>query len=161
MSCNTLRCATVCGSEAFRLGVLCETFPVLHHPAEAESSCAQRRSRIPDERCREGEHNGFLSCIAQAGFACEGAPAEDGPLVDPMLVVEAVAQREQGAVECVGVEIEQTNLFGQCPSFDQPTRAYFSFDILEPGGFFGEPGFMLLMHAEALGQRTGMYSPKF
>ena len=84
----------------------------------------------------------------------EGTAAERGPFADLILVVGAVAQREQRAVQRVGVEIEQAGLVDQAAGLDQPARARAAFGVLEFGFLFGEAGFLLLMRTHALGERT-------
>jgi len=103
----------------------------------------------------EGEHDGFLAFIAQPGLAGEGTTAERGPLGDLLLVVGTVTQRQQRAIECVTVEIEQADFVDQATGFDQPSCACLAPGVLEFGLLLSEPGFLLFMRAQTLGQRTG------
>jgi hypothetical protein len=90
-----------------------EALPVLHDLAEAEAGLAQCGRDVLGERRREAEHDGFLAFVAQPGFMREGAPTERGPLLALVPVAGAIAQREQRAVEFVGIEIEQAGLVDQ------------------------------------------------
>jgi hypothetical protein len=120
---------------------------VLEHLVEAEAGGTQRRSRFFIERCREGEHDGFLALIAQLGFTGEGATAESSPFRELIFVVGAVPQRQQRAVEGVRFQIKQSDFLDQAAGFDKLPRARFAAGILELGLLFGEPCFLLFVLA--------------
>ena len=92
-------------------------------------------------------------------FAGEGPAAERGPLLDLLLVAGTVAQRQQRAIEGVGIEIEQAGFLDQAAGFDQAASARLAPGILELGFLFGKPGFLLFMSTKALSKRTGHAVP--
>ena len=140
--------------QRLRLGEAGEAFPVLHHLAEAEAGAAQGGGDILGQRQR-GRSARRLPCLRRAGgLAGEGAAAERGPFADLVRVAGAVAQREQRAVQRVGIEIEQAGLVDQAAGFDQLAGAGSAFGGFEFGFLFGEAGFLLFVRAQALGQRA-------
>jgi hypothetical protein len=84
-----------------------EPFPVLQDLVEAEAGGAQQHGRVPGDGCREGQHDRFLALVLQPRLAGKGAPAEGGPLADLILLLGAVAQREQRTIEGVRLELDQ------------------------------------------------------
>jgi hypothetical protein len=66
---------------------------------------------------------------------------------------------QQRAIERVAVEIEQADFVDQATGFDQPACACLAAGVLEFGLLLSEPGFLLFMRAQTLGQRTGMVFP--
>ena len=136
-----------------------EAFPVLQHLAVAEAGGAERGGGVLAERGGEGQQHGFLAFVAEAGLAGEGAAAQGGPLVDLLVIVGAVAQREQGAIEGVAVEFEQAGLFDQGAGLDQAAGARLAFVELDLGFCLGQAGLLLFMRAQALCKRTSHPSP--
>ena len=76
---------------------------------KAEAAAAQRGCRVAAESSGEGEPDRFLVFLGKTGLAGKGVAAERCPLPDLLRVGGAVAQRQEGAVEDVGVEREQAD----------------------------------------------------
>jgi hypothetical protein len=147
------------GGERVGRFVKSQRFPVAQNLTEAEAGGAQGVGGLFGQGRRERDDDRLLAFVAQARLMSEGAPTERGPVVHPVLVVGAVAQRQQGAVEGVGLEIEQAGFVDQATGFDQSADAGAAFDALELCFLFGEPGFLLLMRTHALSARERTIRP--
>ena len=101
----------VCRGKRFGLVKMGEPFPVLQKLVcvKAEAAAAQRGCRVAAESSGEGEPDRFLVFLGKTGLAGKGVAAERCPLPDLLRVGGAVAQRQEGAVEDVGVEREQAD----------------------------------------------------
>ncbi len=147
--------AGVGGGELLGLIEPGHALPVLEHLVEAEAGRAEGGGCFLGQRVREGQHDRFdrfLAFVAGAGLAGEGSASQGGPLLDLTGVGGAVAQGEQGAVEGIGIEIEQAGLFDQCAGLDESACAGLASRVLELGFLFGQPGFLLFERTKALRQ---------
>ena len=71
---------------------------------------------------------------------------------DLLGIAGAVAQRQQRAVEGVGFELEEAGLVDEAAGLDQVAGAGFALVGFELGLLLGEPGFLLFVGVQALGQ---------
>ena len=150
--CDAACRAAVGGGETLGLIDPRHALPVLQHLIEVETGRPQGRGRLLWQRIREGQHDRFLAFVAGAGFAGEGTSAQGGPLADLIFVGGAVAQRQQRAIERVGLQIEQPGLLDQTARLDQAAGADLAPGVLEFGFLVGEPGLLLFVRAQALSQ---------
>ena len=112
------------------------------------------RSAVVASRPRssgKGEHDRFLAFEGLPGLAGKGAAAEGRPLPDLLGVAGAVAQRQERAIEGVGVEYEEAGFGDEAAGLDQLAGAGFALVGFELGFLLGEPGFLLFVGAQALG----------
>jgi hypothetical protein len=93
-----------------------------------------------------------LPSLGKAGLTGKGAPAEGSPLPDLLRIGSTIAQRQQRAVEGVGFELEEASLVDEAAGLDQLAGTGFALVGFELGFLLGEPGFLLFMGAQALGQ---------
>ena len=125
---------------------------MLQQLVEAEAGAAQRGRRVAAEGGGKGEHDRFLALFGKPRLAGKGAPAEGRPLPELLGIAGAVAQRQQRAVEGIGLELEETGLVEEPAGLDQLSGAGFALVGFELGFLLGEPGFLLFVRAQALGQ---------
>ena len=127
----------VCRGKRFGLVEMGEPFPVLQKLVKAEAAAAQRGCRVAAESSGEGEPDRFLAFLGKTGLAGKGAAAERCPLPDLLRVGGAVAQRQEGAVEDVGVEREQADFVDEAAGVDQLAGAGFALVGFELGFLLG------------------------
>lgn len=87
-----------------------ESFPMLQHVVETETSCAQCGGDVEIEHSNEGQHDRLRAFIALAHGGRESTPTGRGPLIDLFLVASACSAGDQCTAERGGVESEQTGL---------------------------------------------------
>jgi hypothetical protein len=134
---------------------------VLQELVEAEADAAQCGCRITVEGGGKSEHDCFLTLFGQSGLAGKGASSQRRPLAELLRIAGAIAQRQQGAVEGVGFELEEAGLVDKAAGLDQLAGAGFALVGFELGFLLGEPGFLLFVGAQALGPENGPSGPPF
>jgi hypothetical protein len=145
--------------EGFGISETGAAFPMLQQLVEAEAGGAQCRRSVPGERGREGEDHRLLAIVFELGLAGKGTAAESGPAGNLLRIAETVAQRQQGAIEGVAVQIEEPGLVDETAGLDQAAGPDLAFGVLQLGFLFGKASFVLFMGADALGQRAGHRYP--
>ena len=138
-----------------------ESFPAPEDLAEAEAGGAEGRGDFLGERGGEGEDDGLLAFVAEAGFAGEGSPTEGGPLRDLLGLANALLEGEQGAVEGIDVEVEEPGTFRSGrPASMSLAGASLALGVPDFGFLFGEVSLLLFMGAQTFGKRAGHRCPR-
>ena len=115
---------------------------------------APRRAVVASRPRAAGKASTIASLPSSARRAsrAKARPPTAAHSPDLLGVAGAVAQRQQSAVEGVGFELEQAGLVDEAAGLDQLAGAGFALVGFELGFLLGEPGFLLLVGAQALGQ---------
>jgi hypothetical protein len=80
-------------------------------------------------------------------------------LPDLLGIAGAIAQRQEGAIESVGLEVEEAGLVDEPAGLDQVAGTGFALVGFELGFLLGEPGFLLFVGARCSTRERAMGSP--
>ena len=132
---------------------------MLQQFVEAETDAAQCRCRVAAEGGGKSEHDRFLALFGEPRLPGKGAPSQRRPLANLLGIAGRLAQRQQGAVKGVGLELEEPGLVDEAAGLDQVPGAGFALVGFELGFLLGEPGFLLFVRAQRSASERAIGSP--